>query len=95
MRLAGANGRPNDFLEAFLVLLAAHGGHFGNTCGAYLRHDGSKSASVAPKVTTSCGNRRSMLVKVGRWQSLEASVGPAEGGEASPPSFAEVLYTII
>ena len=32
-----------------------------------------------------------MLVDVGRWQSLEASVGPAEGGEASPPSFAEVL----
>ena len=25
------------------------------------------------------------------WKSLEASVGPAEGGEASPPSFAEVL----
>ena len=65
--------------------------HIGDTCGAYLRHDGSKSASVAPKVTTSCGNRRSMLVKVGKRKSLEAIVGPAEGGEASPPSFAEVL----
>ena len=26
---------------------------------------------------------------------LEASVGPAEGGEALPPSFAEVLYTTV
>ena len=36
-----------------------------------------------------------MLVEGGRWESLAAGVGPAEGGEASPPSFAEVLYTII
>ena len=41
-RLARPNGCPNDGLEAFLDHLAAHGGHFGNTCAAYLRHDGSK-----------------------------------------------------
>ena len=51
-RLARPNGCPNDGLEAFLDHLAAHGGHFGNTCAAYLHHDGSKSASVAPKGTT-------------------------------------------
>ena len=33
----------------------------------------------------------SRLVNVGKGKRLEASVGPAEGGEASPPSFAEVL----
>ena len=42
MRLARPSGCPNDGLEAFLDHLAAHGGHFGNTCAAYLRHDGSK-----------------------------------------------------
>ena len=90
-RLASPSGRPNGCLETFVGTLGLNGGHFGDMCATYLRHDGSKSASVAPKVTTSCGSWWSMLVHVGRWQSLEASVGPAEGGEASPPSFAEVL----
>jgi len=39
-----------------------------------------------------CG---SMLVDVGRGESLAAGVGPAEGGEASPPSFAKDFYTIV
>ena len=42
MRLAGASGGPNNGLETFLEHLAAHGGHFGDTCAAYLCHDGSK-----------------------------------------------------
>ena len=41
-RLASPSGRPNGCLETFLEDLAAHGGHFGNTCGAYLRHHGFK-----------------------------------------------------
>ena len=36
-----------------------------------------------------------MLVEGGRGKSLAAEVGPAEGGEALPPSFAEDFYTII
>ena len=35
-----------------------------------------------------------MLVKGGRGESLAAEAGLAEGGEASPPSFAEDFYTI-
>ena len=52
--------------------LGFKGGHLGDTCGAYLRHDGSKSASVAPKVTTSCGNRRSRLVDGKVWRQVLA-----------------------
>ena len=55
MRLPRPNGHPNDGLEAFLDHLAGHGAHFGNKCAAYLRHDGSKSSSVAPKGTTWSG----------------------------------------
>ena len=44
-----------------------------------------------PEVTTWRGQGWSRLVNVGKGKSLEAIVGPAEGGEASPPSFAEVL----
>ena len=39
-KLAGANGRPNDGSQAFLEHLEAQRGHFGDTCAAYLRHDG-------------------------------------------------------
>ena len=41
-RLASPSGRPDGCLETFLEHLAAHGGHFGDTCAAYLCHDGFK-----------------------------------------------------
>ena len=41
-RSAGPIGRPNGCLETFLEHLVPHGGHFGDTCAAYLRHDGFK-----------------------------------------------------
>ena len=41
-RLASPSGRPNGCLETFVGTLGLKGGHLGDTCGAYLRHDGSK-----------------------------------------------------
>ena len=41
-RLASPSGRPNGCLETLVEHLEAQRGHIGDTCGAYLRHDGPK-----------------------------------------------------
>ena len=71
--------------------LVAHGGHFGDILRISKHPLGAKcefGSTFGDLFSVVCG---SMLVKVGRGKGLEAIVGPAEGGEASPPSFAEVL----
>ena len=42
VRLASPSGRPNGCLETFVEHLEVKREHLGDTCGAYLRHDGSK-----------------------------------------------------
>ena len=41
-RLPSPSGRPNGCLETFVGTLGLNGEHIGDTCGAYLRPDGSK-----------------------------------------------------
>ena len=68
--------------------LGAHGGHFWDMW-----------APVCIKVqflsAKSDDLERSRVVKGGKRESLAAGAGPAEGGEASPPSFADDFYTIV
>ena len=75
--------------------LVAQGEHFGDIFGTSKHHFGAKRAfgpTFGDLFSVVCG---SMLVEGGKGKSLEAKGGPAEGGEASPPSFAEVLDTIV
>ena len=91
MTLARPNGRPNDTLEAFLDHLVTHKWHLGDSFGTSKHHFGAKcefGSTFGDLFSVVCGSR---VVNVGKGKSLEAIVGPAEGGEASPPSFAEVL----
>ena len=74
---------------------------WGSKGGTLDTHVGHFYAMMAPSKHLWCQRGRlggvaggqcwSRLVKVGRGKNREANVGPAEGGEASPPSFAEVL----
>ena len=66
--------------------LGANLGLVGGTCGTSVGHVWLQVRLWSAK---SDDLERSRLVKVGRGKRLAAEVGPAEGGEASPPSLAK------
>ena len=82
------SGAPNDPLGAYLgpwwALLGACGRHRGSKCrfGAPF---GDPRCPQAPLFRGRCWSRS---VNVGQCKRFAAEAGPAEGGEASPPSYA-------
>ena len=76
------NGAPNAGLEALLGPSWDPLGDFGHTFAA-------SRLQVCRLSAKSDAVPRSMLVNVGQCERFAAGVGPAEGGEASPPSHAK------
>ena len=70
----------------------AHGGHFWARVGAIMAPSATLECHGVTQGAHSDEVPRSLLVEA---KGLRQRRGSAEGGEASPPSHAKVLYTIV